>query len=125
MDRISLIRRDAAKSDELEKGRARIIADLETMEQAERVEESVKSGYVEAIIENIVNWIAVEEDLSASYEKLSKSLPSSEERKTANELYMLSISDVDVLRKRLEEFEGFEGERRKRIRLVKKLAKIT
>ena len=93
------------------------------MEQAERVEESVKSGYVETIIENIVNWIAVEEDLSASYEKLSQSLPSSEERKTANELYMLSISDADILHKRLEEFEGFDGERRKRIRLVKKLAK--
>jgi hypothetical protein len=106
----------------LKTGRARIIADLETMEQAERVEESVKSGYVETIIENILNWIVVEEDLSASYEKLSKCLPSSEERQTANELYMLSISDADVLHKRLEEFEGFEGERRKRIQLVKKLA---
>ena len=109
----------------MEPERARIIADVKTMEQAEKVEETIRTGYAETIIENILNWIAVEEDLSASYEKLSKSLPTPEERETANELYVLSSSDTDILRKRLQEFEGFEAERRKRIQLVKKLEKKT
>lgn len=100
---------------------ARIIADIETMEQAERVEETIKTGYVEPIIENLVSWIAAEEDLSASYEKFSQSLPSSKEREMANRLHMLSSSDADVLRKRLEEFEGLDSEHKKRIQLVKKL----
>lgn len=103
--------------------RTRIIADIKTMEQAERVEESIKSGYVETIIENLVNWIAVEEDLSESYEKFANSLPTSEERETANKISVLSSSDTDVLKKRLEEFEGLESEHRKRIQLVKKLVK--
>jgi hypothetical protein len=125
IDRVRLIRGVEAKISELKTGRERIIIDIQTMEQAERVEQSVESGYVESIIENIVAWIAVEEDLSESYEKLSKSLPSSEGRQTATQLYMLSTSDADVLHRRLEEFEGFESERRKRIRLVKRLAKIS
>jgi hypothetical protein len=107
----------------MEPERARIIVDIETMEQAERVEESIRTGYVESIMENLVNWIAVEEDLSESYEKFSKSLPSSEERETANKIYVLSSSDADVLRKKLEEFEGLESEHKKRIQLVKRLAK--
>lgn len=101
--------------------RARIIVDIETMDQAERVEETVKTGYVETIIENLTNWIAVEEDLAASYEKFSKSLPSSKERETASELYVLSRSDADILRKKLREFEGLKDEYEKRIQIVKKL----
>jgi len=107
----------------MEPERARIIADIETMDQAERVEESIKSGYVEAIIENLANWIAVEEDLLTSYEKFSNSSSSSEEREIANRLYVLSSSDADILRKMLGEFEGLESEHRKRIQLVKKLKK--
>jgi hypothetical protein len=107
----------------LEPENSRIIFDITTMEQAERVEESVKTGYVDAIIENIVNWIGVEEDLSDSYEKFSKSLPSSEERDAANQLHILSSSDADLLRKRLQEFEGLENEHKKRILHVKGVAK--
>ncbi len=101
----------------------RILADIKTMEEAERVEETIKTGYIEAVIENLVNWIGVEEDLSESYEKFSRSLSTREERETANKLHVLSSSDADILRKRLEEFEGFDSEYKKRIRLVKKLTK--
>lgn len=107
----------------MEQERSRILVELTSMEQAQRVEESIKTGYVEAIIENLVNWMGVEEDLAESYDKFSKSLPSSEERKTANQLHVLSTSDADALQKKLEEFEGFDSEYRKRIQLVKKLTK--
>lgn len=98
-----------------------MIVDLKTLEQAEKVEESIKTGYIDAIMENLVNWLAVEEDLSESYEKLSKALATPDERETANELFVLSSSDVEVLRMRLQGLEGLDSERQKRIRLVRRL----
>jgi len=122
-DLTSLIRGETAIKVEEDMERARILVDINTMEQAERVEESIRTGYVEAIIENLVNWIAVEEDLAESYEKFSNSLTSAKERETANKLLVLSSSDADILRMKLGEFEGFENEHKKRIQLVKKLSK--
>ena len=50
--------------------RERILVDIETVEQARKIEETVKSGYLEATIEHLVQWIAVEEDLISSYNLL-------------------------------------------------------
>lgn len=103
----------------------RILKEIGTLEEAERIEETIKTGYVDTIIENLVNWIGAEEDLSESYEKFSKFLASPEEREIVDSLHVLSASNIDVLNKMLEEFEGFDSEYRKRIRLVKKLRKNT
>lgn len=100
----------------------RVISELRSLGEAKKLEETIKTGYVDPIIESIVDWIAVEEDLAESYEKLSKSLASGEERETANAMHVLSRSDVDLLRRKLAEFEGLDSEYRKRIRLVRKLA---
>jgi len=93
------------------------------MDEALRVEETIKTGYVDAIVENIVRWIGAEEDLADSYDQFSKSLSSPEEREAANQLHVLSTSNADILRKKLEEFEGFNSEYRKRIQQVKRLTK--
>jgi hypothetical protein len=52
-------------------GRQRILVDIETVGQARKIEETVKSGYLEATIEHLLQWIAVEEDLISSYDQLS------------------------------------------------------
>jgi len=104
-------------------GTTRILSNISTMDEALKVEEAMKSGYVEAIVENIVHWIGAEEDLADSYEEFSKSLSSPEEREAANQLHVLSASNADILRKKLEEFEGFDSEYRKRILHVKRLTK--
>ena len=101
--------------------RPRILVDIKTMDDARRVEEIVKIGYIQVALENISNWIVVEEDLSESYEKFSRSLSRPEERETANALHMLSSSDAEILRKKLAEFEALDAESRKRINIVKKL----
>ena len=67
-------------------GTTRILSNISTMDEALKVEEAMKSGYVEAIVENIVHWIGAEEDLADSYEEFSKSLSSPEEREAANQL---------------------------------------
>jgi len=103
--------------------RSRMIVDIGTLEEARKVEETIKTGYIEATIESIVSWIGVEEDLAESYAKFSKSLATTEERELANTLQELSNSDADILRRKLVEFEALNSEYRKRIGLVKKLTK--
>jgi len=53
-------------------GRERIIQDIETVDQAIKAEKDVESGYHGVIEENLDYWLAVEEDIVASYTKLVK-----------------------------------------------------
>jgi rubrerythrin len=55
-----------------EKGRERIIQDIETVDQAIKAEKDVESGYHGVIEENLDYWLAVEEDIVDSYTKLAK-----------------------------------------------------
>jgi hypothetical protein len=112
-------------TEEMQPETARILVNISTMKEAGRIEETIKSGYIDPILESIVSWIGVEEDLADSYEKFSKSLSSADERRLANELHVLSSSDRDLLSRKLEEFEALEKEYRKRIQLVKRLTKTT
>jgi hypothetical protein len=99
-----------------------MIVDIESMEQARRVEETVKSGYTEVVIESITQWIAVEEDLVSSYEKLAKSLKDEAGREAALKLCELSRKEVTALSGFLAKFEEIDKERKKRIQLVGGLA---
>lgn len=101
----------------------RMIVDIETMEQARRVEETVKSGYSEVIIESLVNWLAVEEDLASSYDKLAKILPDEAGREAAAKLCELSKKEMTVLTDFLAKFEEIDAKRKKRIQTVAGLAK--
>lgn len=51
-------------------GRERIVKDIETIEQAIRVEKDVVSGYYSIIEDNISYWFAVEGDIVDSYTRL-------------------------------------------------------
>jgi len=52
--------------------RERVIVELENLDQAEKVEETIRTGYCDLIAENLIAWIAAEEDLTESYTKLSE-----------------------------------------------------
>ena len=54
-----------------EKGRERIIKDIETLDQAVKAEKDVESGYHGVIDENVSYWLAVEQDIIDSYTKLA------------------------------------------------------
>ncbi|HKM51006.1 MAG TPA: hypothetical protein VJZ75_07485 [Candidatus Bathyarchaeia archaeon] len=54
------------------KGRERIINDIETVDQAIKAEKDVEIGYHGVVDENITYWLAVEEDIIESYNKLLK-----------------------------------------------------
>jgi rubrerythrin len=53
-------------------GRERIIRDIKTVDQAIKAEKDVEVGYYNAIDENVVMWLATEEDIIESYSKLMK-----------------------------------------------------
>ena len=53
-------------------GTERIISDVTSAADARKVEETVKTGYAEPLIETLLNWIGVEQDLANSYEGLSR-----------------------------------------------------
>ncbi|MGA3297349.1 MAG: ferritin-like domain-containing protein [Candidatus Bathyarchaeia archaeon] len=54
------------------KGRERIINDIVTVDQAIKAEKDVEIGYHGVVDENITYWLAVEEDIIESYNKLLK-----------------------------------------------------
>jgi hypothetical protein len=103
--------------------RDRMIVEIENMEQARRVEETVKSGYADAIIESLVQWLAVEEDLVSSYEKLAKELPDAPRRDAAARLCEKSKKEIAALSGFLAKFEEIDADRKKRIQTVTALAK--
>ncbi len=69
-----------------EKGRERIITEIETVDQAVKAEKNVELGYHGVIDENVAYWLGVEEDLVESYTKLLKQpVPFQELKQTGNE----------------------------------------
>lgn len=52
------------------RGRARVIQEIETVEQGIKVELDVESGFYKILNDHITYWIAVEEDVVDSYTSL-------------------------------------------------------
>jgi len=77
--------------------RERIIADVETVADAKKVEETVKTGYAEAMIETLVNWIGVEEDLAGSYEHLAAKQTNAQAKNAFQQLARESRDNVGSL----------------------------
>jgi len=57
---------------EKKRGRERVIRDIETVDEAIKAEKDVEVGYHNAIDENVLLWLATEEDIIESYSKLMK-----------------------------------------------------
>ena len=66
---------------ELRPARERVIVEIENLDQALRVEETIKTGYCDPTAENLLSWIAAEEDLVDSYKNLSEKFKDKKEVK--------------------------------------------
>lgn len=100
--------------------RARLIEEIDSFEQAKRVEETVKTGYAEVTQENIIQWMAVEEDLMNSYEKLARTLKETGQRELAERLQRESAGNLVALAELLQKVESLDAQRIKRIESVAK-----
>ncbi len=101
--------------------KARIISEVATPEDAKKIEETVKTGYAETSIENLVNWAAVEEDLEESYGQLADRAESPGRKEAFRRLQAESKRNMVELSGLVEYLEGLDRARVKRIELLGEL----
>ena len=95
--------------------RPRVIAEIDSFEQAKRVEETVKTGYAETTQEEIVQWMAVEEDLISSYRKMEAATEGKGQRELAGRLRAESEENLKSLAELLEKLKALDAQRARRI----------
>lgn len=103
-------------------GRQRIIVDIENVGQARKIEETVESGYLEATIEHLLQWIAVEEDLISSYDTLGARGGEGGRGEAFSSFSRNSRENLKHLNEFLRLCEQMQKERMERISLLGRLA---
>jgi len=98
--------------------RSRVIKEFDSTEDAKKVEETVKTGYAETSIENLVQWAAVEEDLAESYGQMAEESKSPEKQEAFRQLQEESKRNMVELTGLVEYLEGLDKARVKRIELL-------
>jgi hypothetical protein len=101
--------------------RERIIADVETVADARKVEETVKTGYAEALIETLVNWIGVEEDLAGSYDHLAAKQANPQAKSVFQKLANESRDNVESLTGLKVSLERLDRARIERIEQISRM----
>jgi hypothetical protein len=96
----------------------RIIAEVHTPLEAKKVEETVKTGYIEPLIETLVNWMGVEEDLAASYESLAAKPENSARKGVFEQLAKESTDNIGALSGLRKSLEDLDRARVRRIDLL-------
>ena len=102
--------------------RERVIVDIEGLEEAAKVEETVNTGYCDTIRDNLAHWIAVEEDIVDSYARLAENLGSKSGKSLGN-LIADSKDTLSTLRELLNSFESLSQRRTSRIQAIRDLEK--
>jgi hypothetical protein len=105
--------------------RERIIVEIETLGQALKVEQTIRTGYCEPIAENILQWIAAEEDLSNSYQKIAEKSVFREIKKDLIGLEEESHNNIALLHSILQSIEQFSAARSRREELIERLMQRT
>jgi hypothetical protein len=103
--------------------RERVIVEIENLEQALKVEQTVRTGYCDPIAENLLAWIAVEEDLASSYQKLSQKYTELDAKELTDMLSTDSLNNVKILHALLKSVEEFGATRDRRQQMIERLIK--
>ncbi|MEM1517698.1 MAG: hypothetical protein QXI52_03015 [Nitrososphaerota archaeon] len=90
-----------------------MIKEINSVDQAIKIEDSVVKGYYDSIIEAINEWIMVEEDIADSYQKFNNPI--------MNKLAEDSKNTIKILNKILNEMNDVVESRKKRIQILKEL----
>lgn len=100
----------------------RIVANIQNLDQAVKVEKDVLSAYQRVIEENICYWIAVEEDIVDSYTKMADRSESVELRATLNRLIEDSRDHIEVLGSIRENFRKIAADEIRHGKMLEELA---
>jgi hypothetical protein len=102
-------------------GKERLIAEVDSAEEAKKVEETVKTGYLEATIDTLVNWIGVESDLADSYESLASKAQTPAAREGYKRLCDESRKNIEQLTGLQRSLEGLDKAQVQRLKLLASL----
>jgi hypothetical protein len=103
--------------------RERVIVEIHNLGQALKVEDTIKTGYCDPIAENLLAWMAVEEDLASSYEGISAASADRDSKEAMNLLAAESINNVKLLQNLLDTVEEFGAARERRKKTIEGLMK--
>jgi hypothetical protein len=101
----------------------RIVASIETLDQAIKVENDVLSAYQRVIEENISYWIAVEEDIVESYTRMANEAQRSEVKSTLTKLIEDSTDHIEVLGSIRENFRKIAADQKRHGKMLEELTK--
>jgi hypothetical protein len=101
---------------------ARVLKEFSSTEDAKKVEATVKTGYSESAIENLVQWAAVEEDLAESYGRMAEASKTPERISAFSKLQEESKRNMVEILGLVEYLEGLDRARVKRIELLGRLS---
>jgi len=101
--------------------RARLLKEINSVEDATKVEETVKTGYTETAIENLVYWAAAEEDLAESYGQMAQDTKNQSRRDVYIRLQEDSKRNMVEISGLVDYLKGLDEARAKRIELLKGL----
>jgi rubrerythrin len=104
-----------------EKGRERIIRDIETVDQAVKAEKDVETGYHGVIEENLAYWLAVEEDIIESYTKLAKQTNNKKIRVTLTKICEDSKNHVRILTSMRKSFTKIMSDEQRHGKMLEEL----
>ena len=105
-----------------EKGRERIIKDIETLDQAVKAEKDVESGYHGVIEENISYWLAVEQDIIDSYTKLANQSEDKKVKSTLTKIVEDSENHIQMLTSMRKTFDKIMEDEDRHAKLLQELA---
>jgi hypothetical protein len=102
--------------------RTRLLKEINSTEDARKVEETVKTGYSETSIENMTHWLAAEEDLVDSYGQLADSSDDAKKKNAFKKLQAESKANLALLTDLQKTLEKLDRARTERIDLLSGLS---
>jgi rubrerythrin len=105
-----------------EKGRERILKEIDTLDQAVKAEKDVESGYHGVIDENITYWLAVEQDIVESYTKLAKGIEDKKAKTTLTGIVEDSKKHIRMLTSIRKSFDTIMADEHRHTKLLQELA---
>jgi rubrerythrin len=103
------------------KGRERIIRDIETVDQAIKAEKDVEVGYHTAIEENVLLWLATEEDIIESYSKLIKKTESEKIKTSLSKIIDDSKNHITILTSIRKSFDKIVSDEKRHAKILEGL----
>ena len=102
-------------------GRERVIRDIETVDQAIKAEKDVEVGYHNAIEENVLLWLATEEDIIESYTKLMKNSESRKIHTTLGKIIEDSRNHILMLNSIRKSFDKIAADEHRHAKMLEGL----